>query len=385
MTQNNKKLKIGFFTDTYKPQINGVVSSVEIFRAELEKQGHQVYIYCPKIKNEKSGRKIIRFRSIKFFFQPEYYISLPFSRKAIEYLWQNDLDIVHAHTPFSLGQLGYYYSVIKKVPFIHTYHTLYPEYVKTYIMKGKVLTPQMVKKLSAAFSNRCDLTIAPSEKIKKLLISYGAENKIKVLPTGLDLENFRTIKKNNFRKKYNLNEKDKVLVYVGRLAKEKNIDFLIKVTAELKKFDNNIKLIIIGDGPVIDSLKELAKKLNLQKEVLFTGYFKKDQVIKAYQSSDLFVFASKTDTQGMVILEALACALPVVAVKDLAFTNMVKQGVNGFLVRENKKEFASKALEILNNKKLYNKMANNALKIAQDFSIEKITRKLITYYNQLIK
>jgi glycosyltransferase involved in cell wall biosynthesis len=384
MNKTNKKLKIGFFTDTYKPQINGVVSSVESFRLELEKQGHKVYVYCPKIKNEKSGKKIIRFRSVKFFFQPEYYISLPFSRKAIEYLWQNDLDIVHAHTPFSLGQLGYYYSVIKKVPFIHTYHTLYPEYVKTYIMKGKVLTPQMVKKLSAAFSNRCDLTIAPSEKIKKLLRSYGAENPIKVLPTGLDLEEFKTVKKNNFRKKYSINENDKVLIYVGRLAKEKNIAFLIKAMAELKKTDN-IKLLLVGDGPDTENLKILTKKLNLQKEIIFTGYFTKKQAIKAYQASDLFVFASKTDTQGMVILEALACGLPVVAIKDLAFTTMVRQGINGFLVRENKKIFARQVLTILNDKKLYNKMATNALKIAQEFSIDKIINQLISYYNQLIK
>ena len=380
-----KYLKIGFFTDTYKPQINGVVSSIETFRLELENQGHQVYVYCPKIKNEVSTKRIIRFRAVKFLFQPEYYVSLPFSRKIIKDLWQQDLDIVHAHTPFSLGQLGYYYSVIKKVPFIHTYHTLYPEYVKSYIMKGKLVTPEMAKKLSAAFSNRCDLTIAPSEKIKKLLQSYGANKTIKVLPTGLKLKEFKKLKSNDFRVKYNLAKKDRVLIYVGRLGKEKNIDFLIKSMLLLKEQGENIKLVIIGDGPYKDNLKKMVKGLDLQKEVVFTGYFKKGQVIKAYQASDLFVFASKTDTQGMVILEAAVCGLPIVAIQDLAFTNMVRQGVNGFLVKEDKRAFANKILKVLDNKKIYNKMSNNSIKLAKEFSIEKLTQQLIKYYYQLIK
>ena len=112
----------------------------------------------------------MRFRSFKFVFQPEYHISLPFSRHILKDFWDKELDIVHAHTPFSLGLLGYYYAYIKKVPFVYTYHTLYPEYIKAYILKGKVITPKMVEKAAAVFSNRCDLNIAPSEKIKRLLI-----------------------------------------------------------------------------------------------------------------------------------------------------------------------------------------------------------------------
>src|SRR4030042_1956317 len=208
------KLKIGFFTDTYLPQVNGVVSSIELFRQELERVGHEVYIFCPKIEDEEDTEKIMRFHSFKFLFQPEYHVSIPFSRHLLKGFWTKDLDIVHAHTPFSIGLLGYYYAFIKKVPFIHTYHTLYPEYIKSYILKGRLITPGMVSKLSAVFSNQCDLTIAPSIKIKRLLESYGVETPIKVLATGIKIKEYATaIKKNTFRRQFGLNPSDKVLIF----------------------------------------------------------------------------------------------------------------------------------------------------------------------------
>jgi len=290
-----QKLKIGFFTDTYTPQINGVVSSIESFRLELERQGHDVYVFAPKMKPEpKESSRIIRFRAFKFIFQPEYYVSVPFTRQIIKKFWKQEHDIVHTHTPFSLGNLGYYYSAVKKVPLVSTYHTLYPEYVKAYILQGKVLTPNMVKKLSAIFHNRCDLTIAPSDKIKTLLKSYGVRSPIGSLPTGINLDNFKNPGKNNFREKYKISANDKVLLYVGRVAREKNIDFLINAfKINFEKFQN-IKFIIAGDGPHKKDLKALTNKLGLDKQIIFTGYLNKTEVVKAYYSSDIFVFASST-------------------------------------------------------------------------------------------
>lgn len=380
-----QKLKIGFFTDTYASQINGVVSSIESFRIELEKQGHDVYVFAPKMKPEqKETDKIIRFRAFKFIFQPEYYVSVPFTRQIIKKFWKKELDIVHTHTPFSLGNLGYYYSAVKKVPLVSTYHTLYPEYVKAYILQGKVLTPNMVKKLSAIFHNRCDLTIAPSEKIKKLLKSYGVKTKIESLPTGINLNNFKKTQTNNFRKKNKIGPDDKVLLYVGRVAQEKNIDFLIKSFESISQQKQDVKLIIAGDGPHKKALKLLSKKLGLEKKVIFTGYLHKEDVVKAYYSSDIFVFASKTDTQGMVILEAAACGLPIVAVKDEAFADILKNKENGFTTGENKNIFADKIIKLLEEDILYRQMSSASKQIANDFTIEKQTNKLLEFYNKLI-
>jgi 1,2-diacylglycerol 3-alpha-glucosyltransferase len=351
----------------------------------LEKQGYEVYIFCPRAESNKNSKKVVRFSSIKFAFQPEYHISLPFTRHMVKDLWSKDLDIVHAHTPFSMGLLGYYYAHIKKVPFIYTYHTLYPEYVKSYIWQGKIITPKMVAKITALFSNRCDLNIAPSLKIKRLLKNYGVKKPIKVLATGIDIAKFsRQIKPNNFRGKYKIKANEKVLLYVGRLGKEKNIDFLIKVLMALKRNSLNFKLLIVGDGPAKKDLQTLSQAYGVKKDIIFTGYLSPREVIKANQAADLFVFASKTDTQGLVILEAAASGLPIVAIKDDAFFNILKNKVNGFVVKQNVAEFKQKVVKILTNKKLYNRLSRNSAVIARRFSIEAQTAQLLSAYKKIL-
>jgi 1,2-diacylglycerol 3-alpha-glucosyltransferase len=203
------------------------------------------------------------------------------------------------------------------------------------------------------------------------------------LPTGIKLNEFKRVSRNNFRKKYKIAPQDKVLIYVGRLGKEKNVDFLIQSLALINKQNETTKLVIVGDGPHKKELKSLTNKLSLSKKVIFTGYFKKPEVVKAYQSSDLFVFASKTDTQGMVILEAAACGLPIVAVKDAAFTNILKNKINGFTTGESKTTFSNKILELLNDQKQYQQMSFNSQELARDFSIANQTDKLIGFYKSL--
>ena len=379
------KLKIGFFTDTYLPQVNGVVTSIESFRQELEKQGHKVYIFCPRANQKNEDKRVIRFPSIKFVFQPEYHISLPFTRHLLRDFWEKELDIIHAHTPFSLGLLGYYYAYIKKVPFVYTYHTLYPEYVKSYVWKGRLVTPRMVARITAIFSNRCDLNIAPSEKIKKLLKGYGVKRPIKVLATGIRVEKFnKKVRPNNFRSRYKIEPEEDVLLYVGRLGQEKNIEFLLKAFFVLKQNRQKLKLLIVGDGPAKKSLENLVRNHGLEKDIIFTGYLSPQEIIKANQAADLFVFASKTDTQGLVILEAAASGLPIVAVKDDAFIKILKNKANGFIVKQNVAEFNQKVLKILDNKKLYQKLSKKSVEIARNLSIEKQTGQLVSAYRKLL-
>jgi 1,2-diacylglycerol 3-alpha-glucosyltransferase len=379
------KLKIGFFTDTYLPQVNGVVTSIELFRQELEHQGHEVYIFCPRVAGEKDNGRVIRFKSFRFLFQPEYHISVPFSRHMLRDFWSKELDIIHAHTPFSIGLIGYYYAYIKRVPFVHTYHTLYPEYIKSYLFKGKVITPAMAAKFSSVFSNRCDLTIAPSIKIKKLLEGYGVTKPVDVLATGVKVSDYaKKVKANHFRKQYGLKPNDKILIFVGRLGKEKNIDFLISAMPLIQKQIRNAKLIIVGDGPHRQNLQKQAIKLKIKGSVIFTGYFKKPEVVQAYQASDIFAFASLTDTQGMVVVEAAAAGLPIVAVKDDAFGEFLRNGLNGFNTQHNKKDFSEKVCQILSNKSLYNKMSKKSQEIALEFTIEKQTKKLVGIYRSLM-
>lgn len=382
-----KELNIGFFTDTYHPHINGVVSSIDIFKNELEALGHNVYIFGPKINwtDKDQENNVFRFRSVKLFFHDELVFPMPFSFNFFRKFPKIKLDIIHSHTPFSLGLIAQMMGFLKTVPVVHTYHTLYPEYVKAYLPRSKKYSPSIVKKLSRTYCNHCNLIIAPSPKLKDLLIEYGIKKRISVLPTGIDLNNFKEQSNNFIREKYNISQNEKVLLFVGRIGKEKNIDFLIDGFEKLcKNIDLKLKFLIIGDGPAKNDLEKKVKENGIDDKVIFTGYLKRQEVIKACFESDCFVFSSQTDTQGMVLLEAMAAGLPIVALQDRAFSNIIINSKTGFLVKDNK-EFVEKVSKILKNNKLAENLSLSALERIRDFSAREQTLKLVDFYLKLIK
>jgi 1,2-diacylglycerol 3-alpha-glucosyltransferase len=397
-------MKIGFFSDTYKPQKNGVATALYFQKKTLEEEGHEVHLFIPYIPKILPEKNVYQLFSITFPFQKEHRIANPFSIKYDLYLNNLKLDVIHTHTPFSLGIFGAYEAKKRKIPLIHTYHTLLTEYAY-YIWDH---FPEMVKKcmitekrakdiaiwISRFYCNLCDTVIAPSTKIKKLLINFGVKKPIEIIPNGLDLRNFHPIDKKVAREKLNLPIDAYILLFVGRLGKEKNIEFLLKVMNKLKNYPK-IYLLIVGDNPdkrVTNNLKEEAKKLNIEDRVIFTGYLDYHKVIEAYYSSDIFVFSSLTETQGLVVLEALTAGLPVIALEDEAIADFVKDEINGFLIpfkTSNIEEsiilFSNKVIELLENHDLYKKLSENAINSAQNFSVQKINKRLLDLYNNLIK
>jgi glycosyltransferase involved in cell wall biosynthesis len=382
-----KIMRIGFFTDTYLPVIHGVEVSIETFRKELEAMGHQVFIFAPESPGYKDKNpKVFRFKSQRLIENPEMYYAfafLPVSRnfKEIDHF---KLDIVHAHTPFSLGLLAKYISERQIIPLIYTHHTHYPEYVKAYFGE-ELLLPYLAKIYSTWFVNNSNAVIAPSLKIKKLLQDYGVKKTIQIhiLPTGINLKFFKKSVKNrqNLRKKLKISPETKILLSVSRIGKEKNIEFLIKAFHELLKRRKDVLLLLVGDGPILEHLKKISQKLGIAPFIKFAGRIPSEEVPFYYQSSDVFLFASLTETQGIVILEALGCGLPVVALKDDAFSDVVLDGKNGFLIKkQSPKIFAQKITSILNNPTLYKKFSDSALKTAQKFSEKKVVEKLVEIY-----
>ena len=376
-------MKIGFFTDTYTPQINGVVTSIESYRKELEKRGHLVFVFAPTPKQKKDSKKIIRFPSVKFIFQPEMRIALPYSLEALRLLEKIKLDIIHSQDPFSIGLFGLWMAKKFKIPYVHTYHTLYPEYVH-YIWEAR-LTKEIAKRLSKDFCNQCDLVVAPSTKIKKYLKLWGVKKPLEILPTGIELDEFKIDlgAVANFREKYKILTQEKILIFVGRLGKEKNIELLIKSLKLIKT--TGVKLLIIGDGPHKPKLQSLIKKEGFENKVSLTGYLPRKEVVAALRASKIFVFSSKTETQGLVVAEAMAAGLPVVAVSDLAIADMVKDKKNGFLVKSSAREMAKKIDKLLTNQKLYGRMSRASKNLAKNFSAEKQTKKLEKIYQGLLK
>ncbi len=380
-------MKIGLFTDTYYPQLNGVTVSIDNFARELRRKGHTVYIFAPKIKGFKETNKdVFRLPSIKILSsEPEVRFPTMTSYRNILKFIQMDFDVVHAHGngPFSI--LGYQVAKGKGIPYILTFHTLHTEYTH-YFLKGKVIKPHMIATGLKMFARLCDGILTPSEKMKNKLIEFGVTKKITVIPNFVDLSKLHHAKKGYLHSLLDLPESTPIILSVGRLGKEKNFPFVIKVFSEVVKKDSKVHLVIVGPGPEKDNLKRLTREYNLNDRLHFTDKIDAKDMPRVYADADVFVFASTTEVHAIVTLEAAASGLPIVAVKDEAFKHTIEDGKNGFLLPLVVPSFAEKILLLLKDNSLRNSMGINSQKmIEKNFQGEKLTDQLVLYYKEVIR
>lgn len=376
-------MKIGFFTDAYLPQLNGVATSVEAWAKELGKLGHEVYVIAPKYQNFKDkSDKIIRLPSLKIMDKPDIRLGFPISAKSVKKIYKLKLDVVHATSGGSISALGLIFAKAKRIPYVFTYYTRFNHYTH-YFLKGKVINSEMMERASRIFCNRCNYIVVPAPKIKNELISFGVKKPIAVIPSGVDINKFKKQQKGYLRDKIGV-KNGKILLSVGRLGKEKSVDFLLKTFKIIHDGDPTVNLVLVGDGPEKNNLKRLASKLGIAKNVYFTGLIDSSEINKVYADAEIFVFASTTETQGMVILEALASGLPVVAVKDAVYDGIIKDKVNGILVSKDAKRFAKACLDILGDPRSRKKLSDAAVKSMQDFSLLKTAQSFEKLYNKLI-
>lgn len=381
-------MKIAFFTDTYYPDLNGVTVSVSNFAKELRQKGHKVYIFAPKIagKYKDKDKNLIRLPSFKILsrVEPQVYTPTIWPNKEFRGMFTEDFDIIHAHGngPYSL--LGYSIGKLKRIPFVMTFHTIHTHYTH-YIFNGKIITPKMVSMGLKTFAHRCNLVITPSEKMKKELLSYGVKKQIHVIPNFLEGDRFKKNKKGYLHKLLNLPKETPIVLTVGRIGKEKNIDFILKVFKEVAKKDSKSHLVIVGRGPESDNLITLSKKLGIDKRVHFTGSIDYEFMPLVYKDATIFVFASYTETQGVCVLEASASGIPLVINNDGAFKGMVDDGKNGFILPLNIGKFSEKIHLLLEDKELREKMGAKAETIAEkNFDASKITTELINIYSKIV-
>jgi len=359
-------MKIAFFTETYHPQVNGVVTSIDISKKELERRGHKVYIFAPEPGREE--KNVFRFGSIKFKPYPEYMISVPRNR-ILKKILEIKPDIIHLHGPFTAAATGLAIGRLFNIPVVVTYHTHITEYTEYLGKSFKHIKRKIAIKYVKWFHNRADAIIAPSESIKKELRTYGVRKAIHVISTGVDLK-IRNKKKNV--------NKTSLILHVGRLCKEKEVDAVIR---SIKKI-NKGNLIITSKGPDEERLKSLVRKLGLSKRVKFTGYISDKQRDALYKKADVFVSASASETQGLVILEAMSYGCPVVVRNARGFNDVVKNNKNGLLFNR-ESEIPSKINEIMNSK-IRGKIIENGYKTVREYSIINTTDKLEALYKRLI-
>ncbi len=341
-------MRIGLFTDTYPPYINGVSTSVFMLKKALEKKGHQVYVVTVNDNSLKyqfeENKKVIRIPGLPTGIY-DYRFSRIYPVKIVKMIKKWKLDVIHSHTEFGIGIFARLIAKQFNIPLVHTYHTMYEDYIH-YITKGYFnrSSKKIVEYLTLFY---CDKTakelIVPTEKTYQLFKNkYHVDKNIHIVPTGIEVERFYKEnidfnKVDELRKKYKLASSDFVLLFVGRLAKEKNVEFLIDVHRDLMRKYKNMKLIIVGDGPGRDEYEQLARKYKTIDHVIFTGKVPWEDVPNFYQLADLFVTASTSETQGLTVVEAMAAGVVPVCVDDSAFRTVVVESLNGMMFK-NKKE-----------------------------------------------
>ncbi|MCK5123551.1 MAG: glycosyltransferase [Candidatus Pacebacteria bacterium] len=381
-------MKIGMFINYYTPSKGGMETSVINLSRGLEKAGHEVFIFAPEYPNYKDENKnIFRYKSFRFNYGGYFYvIPLPFISKAEEVVRNLNLDIIHSHQPYSLGSEALKFSKKLNVPLVFTYHIKYEDYSHYVPLIPEAISKKYIRKITTKYSNQCNKIIAPSTAIKKMLVDRGIESSIDIIPSGININNFKkdTGQKDEIRKKYNIKSDEILLITACRLTKEKNLEFLVKSFAKIKQKYSAARFMIVGDGAVKKDLEKIAEELGIKNSIIMTGLVDRAEIVGLYQASDIFVFASKTETQGLVAVEAMAAGNPVVAIKASGIEDMVKNNEDGFLTSESEEEFSESVLKIINDKSLRKQMSAQAKINSERFSISPWIRKVVGLYNKLL-
>jgi 1,2-diacylglycerol 3-alpha-glucosyltransferase len=384
-------MKIGLFTDTYLPDINGVATSIKTLEDELVKLGHEVYIITTKPEFSKSelNDRVLRLPGLELKFLYGYVLGTPFQISAYNIIKSLELDIIHAHTEFSIGIFARICSRLLSIPLISTYHTTYEDYTHYVNLINSDIIDNMAKtvvaKLSKLYGDSSIEVISPSEKTKEMLLRYDIRSDIHVIPTGLDLKRFnvnnRDINKvKEIRDKYGILDDELFVISLGRIAEEKSIDIIIDAFKYVKEDNIKAKLLIVGSGPEEDSLKKQVKALNLEDYVIFAGKKPSEIVPSYYLASDVFVSASLTETQGLTFIEALASGLPVFARPDDVLNELVFDGKTGFYFNTPKElsEKLKKYIELNDEEK--NIIKYNAVNVVKPFNSEEFGKKVLNIY-----
>jgi glycosyltransferase involved in cell wall biosynthesis len=374
-------MRIAFFTDVYQPTINGVVASISAYANHLRSRGHEVTIICPSYPDTEDEEGILRVRAITFPSYKEYRMASPISSKIERHMREHVYDIIHIHSPFAIGLSGIFYAKRFRIPVIYTAHTNYADY-RHNIHGGSLIPESVIDKLAAKFSNGIDLTIAPSQKIVDSLIRYGTKTPIAVLPTGID----KPIPGNRaaFKERYDL-DRAVNLLYLGRVAKEKNLDFVIRAFGLAKdKLHPKTRFMIVGDGPYRENLEKLVRELGLQERVIFTGFLSGQERADAYAGADIFCHASYSETQGMTLLEASSYGLALIVSDDTAYAGIAIAGVNALIAGPDEQEYADCIVQLATDTAMRHAFAAESQKIAKGYGMSEQTDELIKLYEEVI-
>ena len=376
-------MKIAMMTNSYKPFVAGVPISVERLTEGLRRMGHEVVVFAPSYDMQEEEKDVVRYGSLLRNVAGGF--SVPNSLDPIieERFREEDFDVIHVHHPMMMGEAARYLSKRYEVPLVFTYHTRYEQYLHYVGLSGfGRLMPSYIRHCTTP----CDLVIAPTPLMKEYLEEISVKPPVSVLPTGLPMDSFLPDEEKaaQIRRMY-LRGRKHLFVSVSRLAKEKNVEFLIRSVKLIKeRRGSDFKLLLVGDGPERKHLERLAEELNVQEEIVFVGAVPNEEIRNYCHAADLFLFASRSETQGIVLIESMAAGTPVLAVRATGTEDVVICGENGYMTNVSEIEFSEKLMDILEKKELQI-LTEGAKKTAENYRSDLIAAKAEKIYMEAIR
>ena len=386
-------MKILLISDVYFPRVNGVSTSIRTFTEQLQSLGHTVHLIAPKYGVKTHGLMtdeawITRVPARSIYFDPEDQL-MKFGEilKLLPTLKSQQFDLIHIHTPFIAHYAGLKLGKLLQIPVAETYHTFFEDYLHHYLpWIPRKFAKGLARFISKKQCNQVDAIVAPSKPMLDVLRTYGINTQAKVIATGLQAHSFADADSEAFRQQYGIDLKRPMLLYVGRVAFEKNIHFLLKMVKLLSEVMPEVLFVITGEGPAEASLHAAVSALGIKNNVQFIGYLNRENELNAcYKAADIFIFASKSETQGLVLLEAMAQGTPVVAIAELGTASILIEGEGAMIAPEDEAVFMQKVRSLLVNPVHCQYLGERAKSYAQNnWSAAKQAERMMLFYCDLM-
>ena len=382
-------MNILFISDVFFPRVNGVSTSINTFATELRALGHQVTLIAPSYTDEdKQEEWIVRVPSHKIYFDPEDRL-MNFGKLKALLPWIRDkhFDVIHIHTPFTAHYVGIHFGKKLDIPVVETYHTFFEDYLHHYLpFIPQFISRKLARTISRRQCNAVDGIVSPSKPMLDVLKQYGIKTPAEVVATGLDDSSFANVDGEHFRMSHDIPLTQPMLLFVGRVAHEKNIGFLLEMHAELIKNHPDALLVITGEGPAEESIKQSIEKLGISNKVRMIGYLDRGhELIACYKAADIFVFASKSETQGLVLLEAMAQGTAVVAISELGTKSILIEGEGVLIAKDDINDFADKVSALLSDAPKRQMIGEKGRQYAQEkWGAGILAKKVAKFYKSTI-
>jgi glycosyltransferase involved in cell wall biosynthesis len=382
-------MNILFISDVFFPRVNGVSTSINTFATELKALGHQVTLIAPSYTDEdKHEEWIVRVPSHKIYFDPEDRLMKFGKLKALlPWIREKHFDIIHIHTPFTAHYVGIHFGKKLDIPVVETYHTFFEDYLHHYLpFIPQFISRKLARTISRRQCNAVDGIVSPSKPMLDVLKQYGIKTPADVVATGLDALSFAKVDGAHFRISHDIPLDQPMLLFVGRVAHEKNINFLLEMHVKLLKNHPDTLLVITGEGPAEESIKQSIDKLGITNKVRMIGYLDRShELVACYKAADIFVFASKSETQGLVLLEAMAQGTAVVALAELGTKSILIEGEGVLIAKDDTHDFADKVSVLLSDATKRQMIGERGRQYAQEkWGAGVLAKKVAKFYKSTI-